>query len=302
LYYSLGRDWEDPDVPTKNAWRSNIWDYRYESEKVLQRYLDRKVYPQIKELLTNYGDVAILWFDTEEMISPEQSKALLEYVYSLQPNCIVNDRIGNGFGDFATKEMQLTDEINPKPWELCVTMGNNWQYNVFDVHYKTPETLIRYFTDVLSKGGNVLLNCCPTGKGEFPTLTYPIFNAFHDWMEENSEAVYGTRPWSVFGETYKNYVPTEVFAEDAYLKLPKEIIPDFRFTSKGKNVYIIVRGIKDLNFTVTSFKPTDKVSKVSLLGSGKKVTWKQNAGGLEISVPAPDPKKVPVYVLKAELK
>jgi alpha-L-fucosidase len=121
-------------------------------------------------------------------------------------------------------------------------------------------------------------------------------------MEENGEAVYETRPWKVFGETYQNYVSAEVFAEGAYSNLPKEIIPDLRFTSKGNNVYIIVRGIKEQNFTVTSFKPTDKVTKVSLLGSGKKVSWKQNAGGLEISVPAIDPKKVPVYVLKAELK
>ena len=302
LYYSLGRDWEDPDVPTPNAWRSNIWDYRNESEKDLQRYMERKVYPQLKELLTNYGEVDILWFDTPELTTKEQSEDLLKLIYSLQPNCLVNDRVGNGYGDFATKEQQLSGEIIPKPWELCVTMGNNWQYNVFDVYYKTPETLIRYFTDVLSKGGNVLLNCCPTGKGEFPTLSYPVFNAFHDWMEENGEAVYGTRPWRVFGETYQYYVPSEVFDEDAYEKLPKEIVPDFRFTSKGKNVYIIVRGVEERNFKVTSFDLADKVVKVSLLGSGKKVSWKQNTGGLEISVPAPDPKKAPVYVLKAELK
>ena len=300
FYYSLGRDWEDPDVPTPNAWRSNIWDFRYESEKVLQRYLDRKVYPQIKELLTNYGDIAILWFDTPEMMTPEQSKALLKYVYSLQPNCIVNDRIGNEYGDFATKEQQLSEVINPKPWEMCITMGNNWGYNVFDVYYKTPETLIRYFVDAVSKGGNVLMNLGPTGKGEFPVFTVPIFLALNMWMNENGEAIYGTRPWRVFGETYKNFVPTETFAENAYAKLPKENIPDFRFTTKDNNLYIFARAIKEQKYTITSIKPSDKVKKVSLLGTDKKVVWKQTSEGLEVTIPEISPARIPVYVLKAE--
>jgi alpha-L-fucosidase len=302
LYYSLGRDWEDPDVPTKDCWRSNIWDYRYESEKVLQRYLDRKVYPQIRELLTNYGDIAILWFDTEEMMTPEQSKALLEYVYSLQPNCIVNDRIGNEYGDFATKEQQLADAINPKPWEMCITMGNNWGYSVFDVYYKTPETLIRYFVDAVSKGGNVLMNVAPTGKGEFPVMSVPVFQAFNIWMETNSEAIYGIRPWRVFGENYKNFVQTETFDEDAYNKLPKEKVPDFRFTAKDNNVYIFARAIQERTYTIASIKSSDKIKKVSLLGSDKKVVWRQTGEGLEVTVPEISPATIPVYVLKAELK
>ena len=148
----------------------------------------------------------------------------------------------------------------------------------------------------------MLLNILQLPDGTIDEETHWILKEMASWISVCGEGVYGTRPWRVFGETYKDFVPTEVFAENAYNKLPREIIPDFRFTSKGKNVYIIVRGIEDQNFTVTSFKPTDKVAKVSLLGSGKKINWKQNAGGLDISVPAPDPKKVPVYVLKAELK
>ena len=302
LYYSLGRDWEDPDVPTKNCWRSNIWDFRREDEKVIQRYLDRKVYPQLKELLTNYGDIAILWFDTPELVTKEQSQALLDYIYSIQPNCLVNDRVGNDLGDYDTKEMQLADNINHKPWELCLTMGGNWGYNKFDVYYKTPETIIRYFTDVLSKGGNTLLNVGPTDKGDFPIFTTPIIEALHVWMEENGEAVYGTRPWKTFGETYKGIVSKEVFSKDAYSTLPKDNIPDFRFTAKGKNVYIIVRGIKELNYTVASFQPSDKVKSVSLLGDTRKVAWKQTNAGLDITIPEMSPARVPVYVLKAELK
>ena len=306
LYYSLGRDWEDPDVPTKNCWRSNIWDYRREDEKVIQRYLDRKVYPQLKELLTNYGDIAMIWFDTPELVTKEQSQAILNYIYSIQPNCIVNNRVGNQLGDYSILEQQMMGEIRNYPWELCVTMGNNWGYNKFDVYYKTPETLIRYFTDVVSKGGNVLLNAPPTGKGEFSTLSYPIFEAFHVWMEENAEAVYETRPWRVFGEVYMDKITTEKLDEEfhdaVYSGMPTEIIPDFRFTSNGKNVYIIVRGIKELQYVVTSFQPSDKVKKVSLLGDARKVTWKQTNAGLDITIPEMSPARVPVYVLKVELK
>jgi alpha-L-fucosidase len=291
LYYSLGRDWEDPDVPTKNAWRSNIWDYRNESEKNLQSYLDRKVYPQLKELLTDYGEIAILWFDTPELVTKEQSEALLKFVYDLQPNCIVNDRVGNDLGDFSTKEQQLADNINAKPWELCHTMGGQWGYNKHDVYYKTPETLIRYLVDAVSKGGNFLLNVGPTGLGDFPIFTSPIIESFHVWLAENGEAIYGARPWRIFGETYIP-VPTE----------NKENAPDFRFTAKDKNLYIIVRGVKAQKYTLTSIKPTDKIKKISLLGNSQKVVWKQTAQGLEVAIPELSPARVAVYVLKAERK
>ena len=302
LYYSLGRDWEDPDVPTKDAWRSNIWDYRNESEKVFQRYMERKVYPQIRELLTNYGEIAILWFDTPELISPEQSQALKAFVNELQPACIVNARIGNDYGDYHIEEQALPEAVNPDPWEVCITMGNNWGYNVHDVYYKTPETLIRYFVDAVSKGGNVLMNVGPTGKGEFPVMTIPIFQALHSWMEANGEAIYGARPWRVFGEKYKDFVQTETFAAEAYNKLPKERVPDFRFTVKDRNLYIFARAIKEKQYTITSIRPADKVKHVSLLGSDKKVIWRQTAAGLEVTVPEMPPVNIPVYVLKAELK
>lgn len=79
FYYSLGRDWEDPDVPTNwptKAGRSNTWDFPDEDNKNLQAYIDRKVLPQLTELLTNYGEIAMMWFDTPEMVTKEQSRSI----------------------------------------------------------------------------------------------------------------------------------------------------------------------------------------------------------------------------------
>lgn len=157
LYYSLGRDWEDPDVPTNwpvKAGRSNTWDYPDEDSKQLPAYIERKVKPQLKELLTNYGEIAVIWFDTPELVTRQQSKELRELIHSLQPGCLINSRIGNGLGDYSIIEQKLSNSINNKPWEACLTMGKNWGYNRYDTVYKKPDILIRNFVDIVSTGLN----------------------------------------------------------------------------------------------------------------------------------------------------
>jgi alpha-L-fucosidase len=119
VYYSLGRDWQDPDVPTNwptKAGRSNIWDYPDEDAKVLSRYIERKLKPQLRELLTQYGEIGIVWFDTCELVTPEQSGELKKLVLSIQPNCIVNNRICGGFGDYTVMEQEIGNTIRTSPW------------------------------------------------------------------------------------------------------------------------------------------------------------------------------------------
>ncbi|GAL79927.1 alpha-L-fucosidase [Algibacter lectus] len=126
FYYSLGRDWEDPDVATDwpfKGGRSNLVDYPDEDIKVFSRYFERKVKPQIKELLTQYGKIDVMWFDTPELISPEESKELRELILELQPECIINSRIKHGFGDYKVKEQEIVDGLEVEPWEACITMG-----------------------------------------------------------------------------------------------------------------------------------------------------------------------------------
>jgi alpha-L-fucosidase len=116
VYYSLGRDWQDPDVPTKDGYRSNTWDYPDESKKVFARYFERKVKPQVKELLTQYGPIAVMWFDTPEQITKAQSEELLRLIHGLQPDTIVNARVGNRLGDYAVEEQKIPAGGEPHPW------------------------------------------------------------------------------------------------------------------------------------------------------------------------------------------
>ncbi len=310
LYYSLGRDWEDPDVPTnwpEKAGRSNTWDYPDEDSKQLPLYIERKVKPQLRELLTNYGDIAILWFDTPELVTAEQSRELRELIRELQPACIVNSRIGNRQGDYDIIEQRLSDQIRKTPWEACLTMGKNWGFNKFDTAYKSPVVLIRHLTDIVSKGGNMLLNVGPDQIGRFPVQTEPILEAFARWMETNGEAIYGTRPWRTFGETIDATVAEETnqgeFHDAEYDGTPQNIIPDVRYTGHNDFVYAIVRNVRSAGFSLRAFSSsTDAVEHITLLGTGENVKWALDEEGLHISDLVHDPTAdVPVYVLKVKL-
>jgi len=309
LYYSLGRDWEDPDVPTNwpvKAGRSNTWDYPDEDSKQLPAYIERKVKPQLKELLTNYGEIAIIWFDTPEMVTKQQSRELRELIHALQPKCLINSRIGNGLGDYSIIEQKLSNSINRKPWEACLTMGQNWGYNRYDTVYKQPDVLIRNFADIVSKGGNLLLNIGPNPLGCFPRQTDAVLEAFHCWLKGNGEAVYGATPWRVFGEELVANTAKEgeakPFHDAVYDGTPKDITPDVRFTAKGNNVYIIVRHVPETSYTLRSFSAEkDRIKRVTLLESRKKVDWTLDNDGLRINNIRRSAKDAfPVYVLKVE--
>lgn len=310
LYYSLGRDWEDPDVPTnwpEKAGRSNTWDFPDEDSKQLPRYIERKVKPQIKELLTNYGEISFMWFDTPELVTETQSRELRDIIKTLQPECLINSRIGNGLGDYSIIEQKLSDKIIESPWEACITMGKNWGYNQFDTVYKAPDMLIRNLTDIVSKGGNLLLNVGPNQKGCFPEQTRSIFEAFNKWLSDNGEAIYGTRPWRVFGES----VATDITEESAQTEFhdavfdgtPKNIVPDVRYTRKNNTIYAIVRNVPSASYTLSAFSPkTDKVKSVTLLKNGYKADWRLTKDGLQINGMGSIAGNTPIYVLRVDLE
>lgn len=185
FYYSLGRDWADPDVAAVNPNRSNTWDYPDEGSKVFSRYFERKLKPQVTELLTQYGKVDIMWFDTpENKMSYKECLELRNLIKFLQPGCIINDRIGHGAGDYITREQEIGEAQVDKPWESCVTMAKHWNYDKDEAaSYKSEELLVHQLIEIVSKGGNYLLNIGPTAEGEYPKEALLRLERIGEWMK-----------------------------------------------------------------------------------------------------------------------
>lgn len=192
LYYSQAQDWDDPD------------GYMYghdNSKKNFRRYLDKKCIPQLKELLTEYGDIAVLWFDTPMDMKAEESKELIGIVKSLQPNCIISGRIGNGLGEY----LSTGDNFIPRPpvegdWEVPATINDTWGFNKYDTNWKEPEWILKLLLKIISRGGNYLLNIGPDGTGKVPEASVEILDRIGKYVCANGEAIYGTR--SVEGYPY----------------------------------------------------------------------------------------------------
>jgi alpha-L-fucosidase len=192
VYYSLGRDWQDPDAYTKDGRRSNTWDYPEEDKKDFGKYLERKVKPQLRELLTQYGPIAVLWFDTPESINAKHSEELVELIHSIQPACIINSRVGNKLGEYEVSEQEIPESGDIKPWETCMNFNNHWGYKKNDEEWKPTRVLLENLIDIASKGGNFLLNVGPTGEGLIPQPSVDRLQEIGRWIETHGESVYGT--------------------------------------------------------------------------------------------------------------
>jgi alpha-L-fucosidase len=162
---------------------------------------------QVKELLTNYGDIGVMWFDGEweHTWTRERGIDLFDYVRSIAPDVIINNRVGKGragmagtydpesaSGDFGTPEQEIPATGLGYDWETCMTMNDHWGYNKNDHNWKSTEDLIQKLVDIASKGGNFLLNVGPTADGLFPQESLDRLKAMGEWMGVNGESIYGT--------------------------------------------------------------------------------------------------------------
>lgn len=188
FYYSQTQDWHHPGGD------GNDWDYD-EASKDFDGYIENYVKPQVTELLSNYGPVCLIWFDTPKRIKPEQSRALVGLVHTLQPDCLVNGRIGNALGDYAeARDNRIPEAAVDEDWEVPATINDTWGFKADDQNWKSTEDLIRKLVDIASKGGNYLLNVGPTAEGIIPQPSIERLQAMGAWLRANGEAVYGTRP------------------------------------------------------------------------------------------------------------
>jgi alpha-L-fucosidase len=204
FYHSI-MDWHHPDAQA--PFYPNYND-KERTNPNFARYVDTYMKPQLKELIDNYGPLGVMWFDGEwikDWTEP-QGKDLFNYVLDLQPDIIINNRVGKGrkgmeglsksedfAGDFGTPEQQIPAKGLPGvDWESCMTMNDTWGYKSFDHNWKSTEDLIRKLVDIASKGGNFLLNVGPTAEGLIPGPSVERLAAIGEWMKVNSESIYGT--------------------------------------------------------------------------------------------------------------
>ncbi|WP_420386700.1 alpha-L-fucosidase [Roseivirga sp.] len=202
FYHSI-MDWHHPDYLPRRGWEKD----RTTEGAEFPRYIDY-MKSQLKELLTNYGEIGVLWFDGEweDTWTHEEGVELYNYVRSLQPNIIINNRVDKGrqgmagltaegdyVGDFGTPEQEIPATGLPGvDWESCMTMNDHWGYNQHDDHWKSSETLIQNLVDIASKGGNFLLNIGPKADGTFPQESIERLATIGHWMDTYSESIYET--------------------------------------------------------------------------------------------------------------
>lgn len=244
---------------------------------------------QINELVSDYGKVDILWLDggwvrktTDEEVkkylsdvsegsrwarNPQNQdvnmQGLVDEVRAKQPDILVVDRAVEGpHQNYLTPEQQIPTTLLPFPWETCMTMGNSWSYVPNDV-YKPASEIIKKLVDIVSKGGNYLLNIGPSPEGEFDKVAYERLKEIGDWMKVNGKAIYGTRPAAEWKDG-----------------------DNVRYTQSkdGKTKYIFLFEFPEKNITLKNLTTSTK-TKISFLGNGKKLSWKKSADGIEINLP-----------------
>lgn len=215
LYFSL-IDWSHPDFPKYTDIHSPFYqDEKYKDEQIdFDNYLDY-LHKQIEEIVTNYGKLDILWFDFsyEDMAGDKwQAEKIVKMVRTHQPDVVMDNRLetsGESFGSIATAnpspyagDFVSSEQILPPegiknyagedlPWEMCVTMNNNWGYNPSDKNYKSSMTLIRKLVECVSKNGNMILNVGPDARGNINTESMEILKDFKAWFKKNGQSIYG---------------------------------------------------------------------------------------------------------------
>jgi len=186
LYYSL-MDWHHPDGATCAI-----------DEAARRRFIDY-THGLIRELMTNYGKIDILWYDGGMPLDAEgwESQRMNRMVFELQPDIIVNGR-NHLPGDFTTPEQRILAAANGVAWESCMTLNESWGYDSADDEWKSPRTVVKNLITCSRGNGNYLLNIGPMGDGTVPLRCAEILTEVGSWLSSNGESIFVTdrcQPW-----------------------------------------------------------------------------------------------------------
>lgn len=199
VYYSQAQDWSAPGGAIwKGAhengpvWEVEQWDPKQHGN--FDTYFETKALPQVRELLSNYGPIGVIWFDTPlGVMNAERAERLEKTVRALQPDTLISGRISREFqSDYdSAGDNEIPDLSRPGAWETPATLNHTWGFKKHDNHWKTPANVVFKLVDIVSKGGNYLLNIGPDGQGVIPQPSVEVLEAVGHWMKVNGEAIYG---------------------------------------------------------------------------------------------------------------
>jgi len=277
FYYSQAQDWHEPNGA------GNTWDFGIDSLKNFDQYLRDKAEPQVKELLTEYGPVCLIWFDTPRMMNKERSQRFIDILHRVQPSCLIDGRLGMQ-GDYRSMgDNRIPDTVVTGDWEVPATLNKTWGYKKDDNDWKTPEDLTFKLVDIVSKGGNYLLNVGPTSEGLVPQPSQDNLRAVGRWLKVHGESIYGAGP-SPFGPEFGKPNP-DTSKKDARGNKLFDAKTDWRCTTKPGKLFIHIFKWTPGAFELPAVKGT--VERAYLLSdpSRKSLGVKQDAGKIVVSLP-----------------
>ena len=203
LYYSQDLDWHHPDgggylsnhIPSQGVTWDNSWDFPDAASKNFDRCFNEKIYPQVEEILRNYGELCLIWFDMPMTLKEHQSRALFDAIKKYQPDCLINSRLGNGVYDYVSLGdneipdsmpentefdpalMNGIDGFKPSPYglyETAATINRTWGFSAHDQNWKSPEIIAANRKKLNGMGINYLLNVGPDGLGRIPLASQKV--------------------------------------------------------------------------------------------------------------------------------
>ncbi len=309
FYYSQAQDWYHPG----GAVSGNVeWDETHKGD--MNKYIDEIAIPQVKEILANYGDVAVLWWDTPTNMTKEMTEKLAALTKPY-PNLITNNRLGAGMGgDLETPEQFVPATGFPgRNWEVCMTMNGHWGYNAYDDRWKSTTDLLQKLIDIVSKGGNFLLNVGPNQYGIIPEVCQQNLCEMGGWLKVNGEAIYGTQaspfPFISWGRAtqkgQKLYLHVFDWPKDGKLNVPfSNKITKAYLLADAKTSLKVTAGKENSTIQLPAYAP-DKIASVvavefegkpnvqSVPSQGAKVTVSSTGEGSQTSfITDGDPKNV----------
>lgn len=289
FYYSQAQDWHEPNGA------GNTWDFGPDEKKDFDQYLREKAEPQVRELLTGYGPVCLIWFDTPRMMTQERSQRFVDIVRELQPATLIDGRLGIKGDYHSTGDNVVPDLTRDDDWETPATVNHTWGFRRDDEDWKSPGEILFKLIDIVSKGGNYLLNVGPDANGVIPHASAANLRTVGRWLKVYGEAVYGAGR-SPFGEEFGEFSAAQKDRNGRPLFLVRN---DWRCTTKPGKLYITIFNVPREGLDLPAFK--NPIRNAYVLGDSGKAVVVETINGVRVArVPRPGPHAT-AYVLVIEI-